>query len=73
VLQSPADDDPRPHEQILREVSCEDSEQSEGESLDSTNAFSSKRKPVEAEDDPIAATLQQLREELKQLRQEVRV
>ena len=70
ALESPADDDPRPHEQILREVSCEDSGQSEGESLDSTNALSSKRKAVEAEDDPIASTLQQLREELKQLRQE---
>ena len=60
ALESPADDDPRPHEQILREVSCGDSESSEGESLDSTNALSSKRKAVEAEDDPKAATLHQL-------------
>ena len=43
ALESPADDDdPRPHEEILREVSCEDSGQSEGESLDSTNALSSR-------------------------------
>ena len=71
ALESPADDNLNPHDQLLREAACEDDDQSEGE-LESINALSSQRKAMEADDDPVAATLHQLREELRQLRQERR-
>ena len=73
--ESPTDDVEARNSQakIRQDIEERVSGQSEEEDLDSSYALSIKRKAKEAEDDSVAATLKQLQEEIRQLRQERQV